>query len=113
MSNDIFLPAGILILPTTTRQAAIFVQVTSSMADPREPSTLMESGRYSAVVGIHMQNRISMILSSHVMFIVQVIVNLPDEYYAQGYGAGYEAYTQVSVINHSFYMPAMNLSQTW
>ena len=26
---------------------------------------------------------------------VQVIVNLPDEYYAQGYGAGYEAYTQV------------------
>ena len=30
------------------------------------------------------------------MFIVQVIVNLPDEYYAQGYGAGYEAYTQVS-----------------
>ena len=24
-----------------------------------------------------------------------MIVNLPDEYYAQGYGAGYEAYTQV------------------
>ena len=29
------------------------------------------------------------------MFPPQVIVNLPDEYYAQGYGAGYEAYTQV------------------
>ena len=53
------------------------------------------------------------------MFIVQVIVNLPDEYYAQGYGAGYEAYTQVSSfrlkteINQEFYLPALNLSQTW
>ena len=24
----------------------------------------------------------------------QVIVNLPDEYYAKGYGKGYEKYTQ-------------------
>ena len=91
MPNDIFFAAGILILQTTTRQVAIFVPVTSSMVDPREPSTRMESGRY-----VYMQNEIRIIMSSHVMFIVQVIVNLPDEYYAQGYGAGYEAYTQVS-----------------
>ena len=25
---------------------------------------------------------------------VQVIVNLPDDYYAKGYGKGYEKYTQ-------------------
>ena len=33
----------------------------------------------------------------------KVIVNLPDEYYAKGYGAGYEKYTQTqrlkSVLN--------------
>ena len=33
-------------------------------------------------------------------------MNLPDEYYAQGYGAGYEAYTQVwFFIEQKMYLP--------
>ena len=29
---------------------------------------------------------------------LQVVVNLPDEYYAQGHGVGYEGYTQVGIL---------------
>ena len=41
-----FFSAGILILRTTTRQAAIFAQATSSTADLRGRSIHMASGRY-------------------------------------------------------------------
>ena len=40
-----FFSVGILILRTTTRQAAIFAQATSSMADLRGRSIHMASGR--------------------------------------------------------------------
>ena len=33
----------------------------------------------------------------------KVIVNLPDEYYAQGYGSGYEAYTQTQRLEQCMY----------
>ena len=41
-----FFSAATLILRTTTRQAAIFAQATSSTADLREQSIHMASGRY-------------------------------------------------------------------
>ena len=45
-------------------------------------------------------------LKIRAMFLTQVIVNLPDEYYAQGYGAGYEAYTQVwFFMEQKIYLP--------
>ena len=34
------------------------------------------------------------ILDSKPTFLDQVIVNLPDEYYAKGFAKGYEKYTQ-------------------
>ena len=44
--ENCFFSADTLILLTTTRQAAIFAQATSSMADLRGRSIHMASGRY-------------------------------------------------------------------